>query len=150
MKIYTLHKTQKLPITLDQAWDFLSNPKNLKIITPDYMSFNIISTIDYNGQQIDGATEDVLPMGDLKKKFEAFGWDVLEVKKGNDIEAILAGLAKAKSLTGKGKPVCILLYTEMGNGVDFMMHTHAWHGKAPNDEQLENALAQNPVTLGDY
>jgi transketolase len=92
----------------------------------------------------------VLPMGSLKAKFEAFGWEVLEVKKGNDIEAILSGLKTAKSMTGKGKPVCILLYTEMGNGVDFMMHTHAWHGKAPNDAQLESALAQNPATLGDY
>ena len=89
-------------------------------------------------------------MGSIKAKFEAFGWDVLEVKEGNDIEAILAGLSEAKSLTCKGKPVCILLYTEMGNGVDFMMNTHAWHGKAHNDEQLESALAQNPETLGDY
>lgn len=111
---------------------------------------NIIATIDVNGKQIDGATDEVLPMGSLKAKFEAFGWEVLEVKKGNDIEAILSGLKTAKSMTGKGKPVCILLYTEMGNGVDFMMHTHAWHGKAPNDAQLESALAQNPATLGDY
>ncbi|NVK53084.1 MAG: transketolase [Flavobacteriaceae bacterium] len=111
---------------------------------------NIISTVDLNGKQIDGATDDVLPMGSIKAKFEAFGWDVLEVKKGNDIASILDGLAEAKSRTGNQKPVCILLYTEMGNGVDFMMHTHAWHGKAPNDEQLESALAQNPETLGDY
>lgn len=111
---------------------------------------NIIATIDVNGKQIDGATDEVLPMGSLKAKFEAFGWEVLEVKKGNDIEAILSGLKTAKSMTRKGKPVCILLYTEMGNGVDFMMHTHAWHGKAPNDAQLESALAQNPATLGDY
>ena len=111
---------------------------------------NLISTVDLNGKQIDGATDDVLPMGSIKAKFEAFGWDVLEVKKGNDIASILEGLAEAKNRTGKGKPVCILLYTEMGNGVDFMMHTHAWHGKAPNDEQLESALAQNPETLGDY
>ena len=111
---------------------------------------NIIATIDVNGKQIDGATDEVLPMGSLKAKFEAFGWEVLEVKEGNDIEAILSGLKMAKSMTGKGKPVCILLYTEMGNGVDFMMHTHAWHGKAPNDAQLESALAQNPATLGDY
>ena len=89
-------------------------------------------------------------MGSVKAKFEAFGWDVLEVDKGNDIDAITNGLNEAKSRTGKGKPVCILLHTEMGNGVDFMMHTHAWHGKAPSDEQLENALAQNPETLGDY
>tara|TARA_R110002020_G_scaffold85914_5_gene211836 strand:+ start:89979 stop:90824 length:846 start_codon:yes stop_codon:yes gene_type:complete len=111
---------------------------------------NLISTIDLNGQQIDGSTEHVLPMGSVKAKFEAFGWDVLEVDKGNDIDAITNGLNEAKSRTGKGKPVCILLHTEMGNGVDFMMHTHAWHGKAPSDEQLENALAQNPETLGDY
>ena len=111
---------------------------------------NIISTVDLNGKQIDGATDDVLPMGSIRAKFEAFGWDVLEVVKGNDIASILEGLADAKSRTGKGKPVCILLHTEMGNGVDFMMHTHAWHGKAPNDAQLENALAQNPETLGDY
>ena len=111
---------------------------------------NLISTIDLNGKQIDGSTDEVLPMGSIKAKFEAFGWDVLDVREGNDIEAIKAGLADAKSRTGKGKPVCILLHTEMGNGIDFMMHTHAWHGKAPNDEQLANALKQNPVTLGDY
>jgi transketolase len=111
---------------------------------------NYIATVDYNKKQIDGATDDVLPLGDLKAKFEAFGWDVLDVKKGNDIDAILKALVDAKSRTGKGKPVCILLHTEMGNGVDFMMNTHAWHGKAPNDEQLANALAQNPETLGDY
>ena len=111
---------------------------------------NYIATIDVNGKQIDGTTDEVLAMGSLKAKFEAFDWDVIEIKEGNSIEAILAGYADAKSRTGKGKPVCVLLYTEMGNGVDFMMHTHAWHGKAPNDAQLENALAQNPATLGDY
>ena len=111
---------------------------------------NLISTVDVNEKQIDGTTDQVLAMGSLKAKFEAFGWDVLEVKQGNDVAAVLEGLNEAKSRTGKGKPVCILLYTEMGNGVDFMMHTHAWHGKAPNDEQLESALAQNPATLGDY
>ena len=111
---------------------------------------NLISTIDLNGKQIDGTTEEVLSLGDLKAKFEAFGWDVLEIKEGNNIEAIINGMTEAKSRTGKGKPVCVLLYTEMGNGVDFMMYTHAWHGKAPNDEQLEKALAQNPETLGDY
>ena len=111
---------------------------------------NYIATIDYNQKQIDGAVEDVLPLGSLVDKFTAFGWDVLEVTEGNKIQAIKDGLAEAKSRTGKGKPVCILLHTEMGNGVDFMMHTHAWHGKAPNDEQLESALAQNPETLGDY
>ncbi|MCX2680722.1 transketolase [Galbibacter sp. EGI 63066] len=111
---------------------------------------NLIATIDYNGQQIDGATDDVLPMGDLKAKFKAFGWDVMEIEKGNDLEAVIAGLNEAKSRTGKGKPVCVLLHTIMGHGVDFMMGTHAWHGKAPNDEQLEQALAQNAETLGDY
>lgn len=111
---------------------------------------NLISTIDLNGKQIDGPTDEVLHLGSLKAKFEAFGWDVLEIKEGNNIEAIIEGMTKAKALTGKGRPVCVLLYTEMGNGVDFMMHTHAWHGKAPNDEQLEKALAQNPETLGDY
>ena len=111
---------------------------------------NLIATVDYNGKQIDGPTDIVLPLGDLKAKFEAFGWSVVTIEKGNDIAAILEGLKVAKALTGKGKPVCILLHTEMGHGVDFMMGTHAWHGKAPNDEQLAKALAQNPETLGDY
>jgi len=111
---------------------------------------NLISTVDLNGQQIDGSTDEVLYMGSVRAKFEAFGWDVLDVEKGNDIEAIIAGLNEAKSRTGKGKPVCILLHTIMGHGVDFMMNGHAWHGKAPNDEQLEEALSQNPETLGDY
>jgi len=111
---------------------------------------NIISTIDLNGQQIDGSTDDVLAMGSIKGKFEAFGWTVVDIEHGNSIEAIQKGMAEAKSLTGKGKPVCVLLKTVMGNGVDFMMHTHAWHGKAPNDEQLEIGLAQNAETLGDY
>ena len=111
---------------------------------------NLIATVDLNGQQIDGSTENVLPMGDLKAKFEAFGWTVLEIDEGNNIEAVITGMNNAKSHTGKGKPVCVLLKTVMGNGVDFMMHTHAWHGKAPNDEQLEIGLAQNAETLGDY
>jgi len=111
---------------------------------------NIIATIDLNGKQIDGTTDEVLPMGSIKAKFEAFGWDVLDIKEGNSIEAILAGMTEAKAKTGKGKPVCVLLHTEMGNGVDYMMYTHAWHGKAPNDEQLANGLAQNVSTLGDY
>jgi transketolase len=89
-------------------------------------------------------------MGSLRAKFEAFDWDVLEVAEGNNLEAIIAGLNEAKSRTGKGKPVCILLHTEMGNGVDYMMYSHAWHGKAPNDEQLAKALEQNVETLGDY
>lgn len=111
---------------------------------------NLIVTVDFNGQQIDGSTDDVLSLGNLKAKFEAFDWDVLEIKEGNNIDAIIAGLEDAKSRTGKGKPVCILLHTVMGNGVDFMMHTHAWHGKAPNDDQLATGLAQNAETLGDY
>jgi transketolase len=111
---------------------------------------NLIATVDYNLKQIDGSTDEVLPLGDLKAKFEAFGWTVLENKKGNDMASILESLAKAKSLCGQGKPVCILMYTEMGNGVDFMMGTHKWHGSAPNDEQLASALAQNEETLGDY
>lgn len=111
---------------------------------------NLIATVDYNQKQIDGPTDKVLPLGNLRAKWEAFGWQVIDIEKGNDISAILKGLAEAKALTGKGKPVCILLHSEMGNGVDFMMGTHAWHGKAPNDEQLAKALAQNADTLGDY
>lgn len=111
---------------------------------------NLIATIDLNGQQIDGPTDEVLFMGNIKAKFEAFGWTVLEIVPGNDLEIVIKGMKEAKSLTGKRKPVCVLLHTTMGHGVDFMMHTHAWHGKAPNDEQLEKALAQNPETLGDY
>ena len=111
---------------------------------------NLIVTVDLNGQQIDGATKNVLPLGNLKAKFEAFGWDVMDIEKGNDLKAIVTGMKKAKEKTGNGKPVCVLLHTVMGNGVDFMMHTHDWHGKAPNDQQLETALSQNPVTLGDY
>ncbi len=111
---------------------------------------NLIVTVDLNGQQIDGATKNVLPLGNVKAKFEAFGWNVMDIEKGNDLKAIIAGMKKAKEKTGNGKPVCVLLHTVMGNGVDFMMHTHDWHGKAPNDQQLETALSQNPVTLGDY
>lgn len=111
---------------------------------------NIIATVDLNGKQIDGTTDEVLNMGSLQAKFEAFGWDVLSIEKGNDLEAVINGLQEAKQRTGNKKPVMILLHTEMGNGVDFMMNTHAWHGKAPNNEQLENALNQNLVTLGDY
>lgn len=111
---------------------------------------NIIATVDHNKKQIDGSTDDVLPLGSLRKKFEAFDWDVIEIEDGNDFKQVIDGLNEAKSRTGKGKPVCIIMHTEMGNGVDFMMGTHAWHGKAPDDEQLETALAQNPETLGDY
>ena len=111
---------------------------------------NIIATVDLNGKQIDGSTDEVLHMGDVAQKFKAFGWEVLSIKEGNSIERILETLTEAKSKLGQQKPIAILMETEMGNGVDFMMHTHAWHGKAPNDEQLENALAQNEETLGDY
>lgn len=110
---------------------------------------NLIAAIDHNGQQIDGPTEQVLSLGNLRAKYEAFGWDVLEMD-GNVMGEVLAGLAEAKSRTGKGKPVMILMKTEMGNGVDFMMGSHKWHGVAPNDEQLAAALAQLPETLGDY
>ena len=103
---------------------------------------NIIATIDYNGRQIDGDTDDVLPLGDLHAKLEAFGWLVLEEKNGNDLEAVIGILNKAKSETGNGKPVAILLHTEMGSGVDYMVGSHAWHGKAPNDEQLDTAFKQ--------
>ena len=111
---------------------------------------NLIATIDVNGKQIDGSTDDVLNMGDLQEKFEAFGWKVVSINNGNNIASVIDGMKQAKNETNKGKPICVLLHTEMGNGVDFMMHTHAWHGKAPNDNQLAQALEQNPETLGDY
>lgn len=111
---------------------------------------NLISTIDWNGQQIDGPTHKVLNLGDLAAKFEAFDWEVLHLVKGNDMDEVVAALEKAKSLTGNGKPVAILMRTEMGAGVDFMEGSHEWHGIAPNDEQLAKALAQLPSTLADY
>lgn len=139
--VYSLHGDGELQE--GQNWEAIMYASAKKVD-------NLIATIDYNGQQIDGSTDDVLSLGNLKAKFEAFDWDVLEITEGNNIEAIKTGLAEAKSRTGKGKPVCVLMHTVMGNGVDFMMHTHAWHGKAPNDEQLANGLAQNKETLGDY
>ncbi|MDA6072376.1 transketolase [Flavobacterium sp. AC] len=139
--IYSLHGDGELQE--GQNWEAIMYASAKKVD-------NIISTIDLNGKQIDGTTDEVLPMGSIRAKFEAFDWDVLEIKEGNNIDAILAGLNDAKSRTGKGKPVCILLHTEMGNGVDFMMHTHAWHGKAPSNDQLASALAQNISTLADY
>ena len=111
---------------------------------------NLIATIDYNQKQIDGPVDEVLPIGNLKAKLEAFDWTVLEETNGNDIKAIISVLDLAKKNTKKGKPVVIILHTEMGNGVDYMMGTHKWHGSAPNDEQLDKALSQNPETLGDY
>jgi len=110
---------------------------------------NLIAVVDVNGQQIDGSTKDVLDMGDLQSKWEAFGWQVLKMN-GNDMEELRATLLQAKTKTGLGKPVLILMETIMGNGVDFMMYSHKWHGIAPNDEQLAEALKQNPITLGDY
>jgi len=111
---------------------------------------NLIATVDLNGQQIDGSTDTVLHMGSIADKFKAFGWQVLSLKEGNDLGRIIETLQEAKGLLGNGKPIVFLMETIMGHGVDFMMHTHAWHGKAPNDEQLATALAQNPETLGDY
>ena len=111
---------------------------------------NLIATVDLNGKQIDGATDDVLPMGNIAEKFKAFGWEVILLEEGNNLKSVIETLKLARSKTGKGQPVVIIMHTEMGNGVDYMMHTHDWHGKAPNDEQLEIALAQNPETLGDY
>lgn len=111
---------------------------------------NIISAIDFNGQQIDGPVEKVLSQGNLKAKWESFGWDTFVVENGNDIEQILAGFQEAKKRTGKGKPVMMLLKTKMGFGVDFMVDDHGWHGKAPNNEQAQKALAQLQETLGDY
>ena len=111
---------------------------------------NLICTIDVNGQQIDGSTDDVLNMGNLEAKFLSFGFDVIIEKDGNSIKNILSTLKNAKSRLGKEKPVCVLLHTEMGNGVNYMMGSHKWHGVAPNDEQLMDALDQNKETLGDY
>lgn len=111
---------------------------------------NLISTIDANGQQIDGSTDDVMTLGSIEDKFKAFGWDVMSIKNGNDMQSIVDGLEEAKSRTNKGKPVCVVMYTEMGAGVDFMMGSHKWHGVAPNDEQLADALGQLEETLGDY
>ncbi len=110
---------------------------------------NLISTIDLNGQQIDGPTSEVLDMGDIAAKFKAFGWDVLSMD-GANMENVVETLQKAKTHTGKGKPVVIIMHTIMGNGVDYMMHTHKWHGVAPNDEELDRALGQLPETIGDY
>ncbi len=111
---------------------------------------NLIATVDYNGRQIDGDVDKILSLGNLKAKFEAFGWHVLENNHGNDLENVITGLNLAKTYVGKGKPIIILMKTEMGMGVDYMMGTHKWHGSAPNDEQLKLALDQLLVTEGDY
>ncbi len=138
--VYTLHGDGELQE--GQIWEGVMYAAGNKVD-------NIIATVDYNGRQIDGDLDDVLPLGDLKAKWEAFGWDVLETN-GNDMKTLLSTLAEAKARTGKGKPVVILMTTEMGQGVDYMMGTHKWHGSAPNDEQLEIALNQLEETLGDY
>ncbi|RYE13045.1 MAG: transketolase [Sphingobacteriales bacterium] len=138
--VYTLHGDGELQE--GQIWE-------AAMFAPHNKVDNLIATVDYNGQQIDGPTEMVLSLGNLKAKFEAFGWDVLEGE-GNDMASVLAVLEEAKAHTGKGKPVMILLKTGMGYGVDFMMGSHKWHGVAPNDEQLATALAQLEETIGDY
>ncbi len=111
---------------------------------------NLISTVDWNHQQIDGTTDKVMNLGNIREKFDAFGWTTLEVVNGNDMDEVVAAMEKAKALTGQGKPVGIMMHTVMGKGIDFMEGTHEWHGIAPNDEQLAKALAQVPETLGDY
>jgi transketolase len=112
---------------------------------------NLVVAVDWNGQQIDGSTEQVMSLGNLPAKWKAFGWDVLVLEHGNDMEAVIAMLRKAKRRCGKGKPVVVLMKTEMGHGVDFMAGTHKWHGKAPNQEQLDSAMAQlAPTSLGDF
>ena len=139
--VYTLHGDGELQE--GQIWEAAMYAAAKKID-------NLISTVDVNAKQIDGSTDDVLPMGSIQAKFEAFGWHVISVAKGNDLSAVKQALIEATAASGNGKPVCILLHTEMGNGVDFMMGTHKWHGVAPNDDQLADALRQNPETLGDY
>ena len=139
--VYTLHGDGELQE--GQNWEAIMYSAGNKVD-------NLIATIDYNKKQIDGSIDDVLPMGDLRAKLEAFDWLVLEEREGNNIEAVINILATAKAAIGKGKPIAIILHTEMGNGVDYMMGTHKWHGSAPNDEQLASALEQNPETLGDY
>ena len=139
--VYSLHGDGELQE--GQNWEAIMYAAGKKVD-------NLIATVDRNHQQIDGCTDDVLQMGDLMKKFEAFGWDMLEIKDGNSLSEVRSGLAEARRRTGKGRPVGIIMTTVMGHGVDFMMGTHKWHGVAPNDEELEKALAQNPETLGDY
>ncbi len=139
--VYSLHGDGELQE--GQVWEAAMYASAKKID-------NLISTIDYNQKQIDGTTDDVLALGSVEAKFEAFGWDVITCKDGNNISELIKVLKDAKSKTGKGKPVCIVMHTEMGNGVDFMMGTHKWHGAAPNDEQLTSALSQNQETLGDF
>lgn len=139
--VYSLHGDGELQE--GQNWEAIMFAAHKKVD-------NLIATIDYNGQQIDGSTENIMSLGDLKGKFEAFGWKVIEINAGNNISDIISGITSAKSELGKGKPVCILLKTKMGSGVDFMEGGHEWHGIAPNDEQLKSALSQLQETIGDY
>lgn len=139
--IYTLHGDGELDE--GQNWEAIMFAAHKKVD-------NLIAAVDWNGQQIDGPTTKVLNLGDLPGKFAAFGWEVIILEKGNDMDEIVATLNHAKSFVGKGKPVVILMKTEMGKGVDFMEGSHEWHGIAPNDEQLQKALAQLPESLGDY
>ena len=138
--VYTLHGDGELQE--GQIWEAAMFASAHKVD-------NLISTIDYNGRQIDGDVDEVLSLGNLENKWIAFGWETINCI-GNDLEDIIITLSKAKEMTGKGKPVMIIMKTEMGNGVDYMMGSHKWHGVAPNDEQLEIALNQNPETVGDY
>lgn len=138
--VYSLHGDGEL--NEGQNWEAI-------LFAAHHRIDNIISTIDVNGQQIDGSTNQVMNLDPLRDKFIAFNWEVMEME-GNQMQAVVEGLEHAKSLTGKGKPVVILMKTDMGHGVDFMAGTHEWHGIAPNDEQLERALAQLPETIGDY
>jgi transketolase len=138
--VYSLHGDGELDE--GQNWEAI-------MFAPNKGVDNLIATIDYNGQQIDGSTKKVMDLGNLHAKFESFGWQVMEME-GNDMDAVVAGLKQAKSMLGKGKPVVILMKTIMGKGIDFMEGTHEWHGIAPNDEQLKKALDQLPETLGDY
>ena len=139
--IYSLHGDGELQE--GQIWEAAMYAAGKKVD-------NLIATVDYNLKQIDGTTDDVMPLGNLKDKFTSFGWTVVENKEGNNMIEVIRILGEAKSLTGNGKPIVILMHTEMGNGVDYMMGTHKWHGSAPNDEQLASALGQNEETLGDY
>ncbi|MCB2194701.1 MAG: transketolase [Bacteroidetes bacterium] len=138
--VYTLHGDGELQE--GQIWEAAMFAAQHKID-------NLIATVDYNGKQIDGPVDDIISLGNLRAKWESFGWEVLEMN-GNKMEEVISTLQKAKSMTGKKKPIVILMKTEMGMGVDFMMGSHKWHGVAPNDEQLKDALDQLEETLGDY
>lgn len=138
--VYTLHGDGELQE--GQIWEALMFAAHHKVD-------NLIATIDWNGQQIDGPTEQVISLGNISEKFEAFGWTTLSMQ-GNDMDDVVKVLEEAKSLTGHGKPIAIMMHTLMGKGVDFMENDHGWHGIAPNDDQLAKALAQLPETMGDY